>query len=203
MPGPRTHIRWTTTHDQQLLRLHDIEQKSFVDMGLILERSTGACQTRYYMLKNARDGSFVYWTDELDEHIIDGKRRGLSSTAIALEMASLSMTARAISDRWFHLQQLDRVPEDVLAIHRRKPNVEWSAEEDEIVARMWISGIADAKIAGEAGLEGRSQDNVRIRRMELVKGGGGGVYKRLLGVESKEITGLDKAVGKGKYSWMK
>ena len=203
MPGPRTHLRWTTIHDQQLLRLHDIEQRSWLDIAPILERSAGACQTRYYILKNARDGSFVHWTDELDEHIIDGKRRGLSPAAIALEMASLSMTARAISDRWLQLHQLDRVPEDVLAIHRRKRHVEWSAEEDEIIARMWISGIADAKIAGEVGLEGRSQDDVRIRRTELVKGGGGGLYKRLLGVESKEMTGLEKAIGKGKYSWMK
>jgi hypothetical protein len=90
--------------------------------------------------QKAREGSFVYWTDELDDYIIDGKRRGLPSTAIALEMVSLSMSARAISDRWFHLQQLDRVPGDVLVIHRRKPGVEWSAEEDEIVAKMWISG---------------------------------------------------------------
>ncbi|EAT80480.2 hypothetical protein HBI56_189940 [Parastagonospora nodorum] len=203
MPGPRTHIRWTTAHDQQLLRMYDIEQRSFVDIAPILERSAIACQQRYYLLKKAREGSFVYWTDKLDGHIIDGKRRGLSSTAIALEMASLSMSARAISDRWFHLQQLDQVPEDVLVIHRRKHSVEWNAEEDEIVAKMWISGIGDAKIAGEVGLEGRCQEDVRIRRIELVKGGGGGVYKRLLGVESKEMTGLEKAVGKGKYGWMK
>jgi hypothetical protein len=58
-------------------------------------------------------------------------------------------------------------------------------------------------VAREVGLEGRCQEDVRIRRIELVEGGGGGVYKRLLGVESREMTGLEKAVGKGKYVWMK
>lgn len=195
---------WTPTEDQQLLHLRNTVRKPWADIATILSRTSGACQAHYYILKQAREGSFIDWTPTQDEHIVNGRGRGLSIKAIALEM---DLTSEAVADRWSHLQRHKLVPEDVLAVWRRKEDVVWSPDQDESIAKMWIQGMEDDEIVHMVKFKGKSQDDVRMRRMELVNGGGGGVYARLLGVggdrETKEKTALEMALGKPKYSWMK
>jgi hypothetical protein len=165
----------------------------------------------------------VDWTDLLDHTIIDGRRRGLTFKAISSEMNTAQF---AIADRWNYLVRNKVVPEDVLAIWRRKDEVVWSEVEDRTILGLWVDGKEDDEIMKMVRFEGKSQTDVRNRRRELVaKGvpmytemlGVGGGKKEVMGSDGEMkvesgVTGLNgkgeakgglgEVVGKKKYAWM-
>jgi hypothetical protein len=193
---------WTEPQNRQLTELRDILRKPWAEIAAVLSRSISACQVHYKLLKQESEGSFIDWTPELDHSIIDGRRRGLSAKAIAYD---LNISNHAVAGRWSRLQHLNLVPDDVLAVWRRKEPVVWSNAEDEYLLAMWIDGKSDDEITQAGKIKGKSPVDVKNRRVELVQGGGGGIYVRMLGVakENEATTALSKALGKPKYSWMK
>jgi hypothetical protein len=214
---------WTTEDDRRLFTLRDTEENSWAAIATTLNRTVSGCQQHYYLVKRQREGLNVHWDDLLDHTIIDGRRRGLTFKAISTEMNTAQL---AIADRWNHLVRKKVVPEDVLAIWRRKDEVMWSEAEDRTILGLWVNGKEDEEIVKMVRFEGKSQTDVRNRRRELV-GKGVPMYTEMLGVgggkkqemggngEEKvksgisglngngEVKGgLGEMVGKKKYAWM-
>ncbi|KAF2129892.1 hypothetical protein P153DRAFT_418575 [Dothidotthia symphoricarpi CBS 119687] len=193
--------RWTSEDEQMLLNLRDREKKDFTDIAKILNRTTAAAIQHYSVLKQQSEGRFVEWTHAMDEHIINGRRRGLHIKTISVEM---KLTAHAVADRWYTLLREKKVPEDVLAIWRRKNDVVFTLEEDEVILRLWIEMEDDEQLVRMVSFRGKSQSDIRERRIELVYGSSP-LYQRLLGIGDgggNAPHALDKALGKPRYGWM-
>jgi hypothetical protein len=131
---------WTTHEEQQLVRLEDVESESWNEIASLLLRSVEVCKHHYYRSKQGHESLAVDWMSELDQRINHGRRRTLSCKDIALETESVFTSDKAVTDRWNYLHRSNRVPEDVLAIHRRKSEVVWIADEDEAIARCGLLG---------------------------------------------------------------
>lgn len=192
---------WTSTQNHMLLRLRDKDKASWSDIAATMGRSVTACQGHYSGLHQAQEGSMVDWTVPLDHYIIEGRRRCLSTAAIANEM---SLTTHAVQDRWYALIRQQRVPEDVLALSRRKEEVVWTEEEDRQVMILWLKGRNDDEIVKLIKFKNKSDDDVRHRRIRLVNDPSP-LYIKMLGVsreKTKVKNGLEKALGKNKYDWM-
>lgn len=136
----------------------------------------------------------------MDERIIDGRRRGLGPREIGAEM---DIPGEAVQGRWYELQQMKKVPEDVLAIWKRKGEVEWSGEEDEVVLKAWMEGLSDEELAEKVRFKGKYKCDVRERRRALCKEMGP-VYRRVMVMEERKLVpdALEKALGGKKYGWM-
>lgn len=136
----------------------------------------------------------------MDEYIIDCRGERWASKEIAHEMG---IPAEAVQGRWYDLQQQKKVPEEVLAVWRKKGEVEWSEKEDEIILQAWIDGKSEDDIAHSLRFEGKYLCDVRQRFKHLHKEKGP-MYRRLMGMEvSRPLPhALDKALGKKKYAWM-
>lgn len=101
------------------------------------------------------------------------------------------------------------MPEDVLAIWRRKEEVVWSAEEDEEILELYLQGKGDEEIGdvvkkGKLEFGGKSKADVMARRKELVRESSP-LYLKMLGVVGvQKLNGaLESALGvKKKYKWM-
>lgn len=157
-------------------------------------------QEHYYQLKIAEGASFEDWDATMDEYIIVSRGRGQTSKDIAIEMG---IPAEAVQGRWYELQQQKKVPEDVLAVWRRKEEVKWSEKEDGVIIQMWIDGKNEDEIVHCVRFEGKYQCDVRERYRLLLREKGP-VYRQLMGMgESRPLPhALDKALGKKKYAWM-
>lgn len=199
--GTNHHNPWIQSENHKLLRLRDHDHASWPSIASIMKRTVTACQSHYYTLRQVQDGSMVDWTARHDHYIIDGRRRGLSIGAIAQEM---SLTTRAVQDRWYALIRHHQVPEEVLALTRRKEEVVWSEEEDRLVLGLWLKGYYDEEIVKQVKFRGKSNEDVRARRTRLVNDHHP-MYLEMLGVKREKAVvkdGLEKALGKKKYSWM-
>lgn len=202
---PRAPIelrRRTPDEDQQLIALRDQDNKKFGDIGNILGRSVKATQSRYASIKQRLRSSFVDWIAENDHAIIDGRRRGLAIKDIADEM---QLQKEAVSERWRTLQRQKQVPEDVLAIWRRKGDVVFTPEEDETILKIWMQMRDDEQLVRMAKFKGKSQADIRERRSQLVIGHSP-LYQKMLGLGGKtrgETDALKGALGEPKHSWMK
>lgn len=58
---------------------------------------------------------------------------------------------------WYELKQQKKVPEDVLAVWRKKMEVEWTGKEDEIILQAWVDGKSEDYIAYSLHFEGKYQ----------------------------------------------
>ena len=137
----------------------------------------------------------------LDHAIIELRRQGLVMKAIAAEM---QLPVQAVQDRWYTLVRQHQVPADVLALWSRKEEVVWSEEEDEALLKLWLEGNDDDAIGRMLKLEKKSKDDMRTRRVELVRGSSP-LYLRMLGGQGMKgtvRTGMEKALEKKKYAWM-
>ncbi|KAF2629994.1 hypothetical protein BU25DRAFT_262553 [Macroventuria anomochaeta] len=195
-----TPRRWTPAEDHLLHRLRFIEHKTWPEIAQDLGRTTPAVQGHYQKLKVARSSSFEDWDTAMDHFIIDGRHRGLTSKEIGAEM---DIPGEAVQGRWYELQQQRKVPEDVLAIWRRKGEVVWSGKEDEVILKAWMEGMSDDEIVECVRFEGKYKCDVRERRRILTKENGP-VYRRLMGLEAMKSVphALDKALGMKKFAWM-
>ncbi|CAO2656423.1 Nn.00g052260.m01.CDS01 [Neocucurbitaria sp. VM-36] len=205
IPEPRSPTelrRWVSDEEHQLIRLRDQEHKKFEDIAAMLHRSIAATQGRYYTIKQRQHSSAIDWTPEHDHNIIDGRRRGLTIKDIATEM---QIPPEATAERWYTLQRLKQVPEDVLVIRRRKGDVIFTPKEDEMILKIWIQMRDDQQLISMVKLKGKSQTDIRERRVELVNGHSP-LYLNMLGVghgKENETDALKTALGKPKYTWMK
>ena len=113
--------------------------------------------------------------------------------------------AEAVQGRWYELQQQQKkkVPEEVLAVWRKKEEVSWSEKEDEIIIQAWVDGKGEHDIAHSLRFEGKYQCDIRQRFKHLYREKGP-VYRRLTGMEDSRPLphALDRALGKKKYAWM-
>ncbi|KAH7401357.1 hypothetical protein BKA66DRAFT_405485 [Pyrenochaeta sp. MPI-SDFR-AT-0127] len=194
--------RWTSDEEGQLLHLRDHEHNNFEDISTVLGRSPGATQARYNIIKQRQQSSYIDWTPETDQSIIDGRRRRLAIKDIANEM---NLSAEAVAERWFTLQRQKVVPEEVLAIWRRKENVIFTPEEDETILKVWMQMRDDEQLIRIVKFKGKSQGDIRERRSELVNRHSP-LYLKMLGIgdgKDNESDALKVALGKSKYSWMK
>lgn len=197
---PSTSRRWTPSEDVQLHHLRIIEHMTFPEIAQTLGRTTHAVQGRYYKLQQAQASSFEEWTGSMDDHIINGRRRGLTSREIGVEM---NLPGEAVQGRWYELQQLKMVPEDVLTIWRRKEEVTWSEAEDEVILNVWMKGRDEDELVKGVMFEGKYGCDVR-ERIRVLRREEGPIYRRLMGLEeSKPLPhALERALGKKKYAWM-
>jgi hypothetical protein len=207
--APRAPIefrRWTTDEERRLLRLHEHEHKPWTDIAIELDRTPAACQHHYYGLVQEREAAYIDWTAELDHHIIELKRRGLNASAIAAELSSHGSaetpSTAAIEYRWLILKKKKKVPHDVLATWSRKAEVVWSTQEDDCIVALWVKGYADEQIATTAKFAGKSHEDVKRRRIELIKSDNPR-YAQILG-RKEGGSALERALGvRKKYDWMK
>lgn len=75
------------------------------------------------------------------------------------------------------------VPDDVLAISRRKEEVVWTEEEDRMILALWIAGKEDNEIVKLVKLPGKTQMDVRKRRRDLTGGKENPLYVEMLGID--------------------
>ncbi|KAF2446863.1 hypothetical protein P171DRAFT_482938 [Karstenula rhodostoma CBS 690.94] len=115
------------------------------------------------------------------DHIIEGRRQGLASKQIEIE---IKISATSATSRWHALEQQNRVPEDVLDIGRRKEEVAWCEENEETILKAWKEGQDDEKVAKSVTLEGRNEGDIRERLVALRFERGPG-YKRVMDMEGK------------------
>jgi hypothetical protein len=197
------HTLWTPAQNHLLIHLHETDGLSWSEIALQLCRSPTACSAHYKQLEREAASSLITWTPAHDKAIVTGKRRGLSTAAISIEM---SVCSEAITERWSTLQREKKVPEEVLAVWRRREKVEWSVAEDGVLLDMYCLGLGDVEIAKTGALKGRSREEVRMRRVELMYGEDRSLWLKKLGMRGKgkhvEMTALEKALGKPKYDWM-
>jgi hypothetical protein len=198
----KSNIPWTPSDERHLIDLRDTHNTSWNDIATILSRTAQGCQQHYSNLKQATASSLVTWTPEIDHAIIDGRRRGLSSKDISAE---LGLWALAVTERWTWLQRKHRVPEDVLALWRKKEQVVFTQDEDESIMKMFIRDMDDEQIYKVCSWKGKHSADVAKRRRQLTgEGAAGGLYAKMLGVgDEKAKNGLEKAMGKKKYDWIK
>ncbi|KAF1362468.1 hypothetical protein EJ07DRAFT_107154 [Lizonia empirigonia] len=198
---PTVRRRWTPVEDTQLMHLRLTEHKTWPEVAAILQRNTKAVQFHYHQLRRAQHSSFEDWNATMDDQIIDGRSRGLSLKEIGVEM---DLPYEAIQGRWYELKQQKKVPEDVLAISRRKTEVEWTEKEDSEILKAWVEGKKDDEIAKTLKLTGKYERDVRERRRQLCREAGP-LYRRLMGMkEDQPVPGaMDRALGKKKFAWMK
>ncbi|KAF1920441.1 hypothetical protein BDU57DRAFT_561573 [Ampelomyces quisqualis] len=198
----KANTPWTSHDERHLINLRDTCSTPWDDIATILSRNISGCQQHYSILKQATASSLVTWTPAIDHAIIDARGRGLSIKNVSAE---LGIWAPAVTDRWAWLLRSHSVPPDVLAVWRRKEDVVFTADEDAFIVKMYIQGLSDEQIYKECASKEKSRVDVVRRRKELTnEGAAGGLYVRMLGVGNGEVkTGLDRAMGKKKYGWMK
>lgn len=197
----KANTLWTTADEAHLIMLRDTHKSSWESITTILSRTVPDCQNRYYALKQSSASSLVTWTPKIDHVIIDARRRGLSIKQLSAE---LGLWAPAVTERWAWLQRNEKVPEDVLALYRRKEEVTFTTEEDEWIVKKFIGGMDDEQIYKQGAWKGKSMGDLAKRRRQLTnEGASGGLYVKKLGVGEKKETALDKAMGKKKFKWMK
>ena len=200
---PRENRRWTQDEESLLISLRDKEHQRFDTIGVILNRTAAATRGHYTAIKQRQESSSVDWTSEKDNAIIDGRRRGLSTMKIA---AYMQLSDHAVAGRWDELQRLKRVPEDVLLIWRHKEHKDFTTEEDEIILDVWMDlNKNDDQLIRSVEFPGRSQLDIRARRVELVNGQSP-LYLKRLGMDKhkkNESNALNVALGPPKYIWMK
>jgi hypothetical protein len=97
-----SHAPWTPAQNHLLIRLHETDGLSWSEIAPHISRTPNACSAHYKQLKREAASSLITWTPAHDAAIISGKRRGLSTTAISLE---LFMCSEAIAERWSTLQR--------------------------------------------------------------------------------------------------
>ena len=124
---------WTPTQNHTLLRLRDAEKLPWSTIASTMNRTIPSVSAHYYALIQAREGSRVDWTSQLDHTLIDLRRRGLAMKAIATQMC---LPTQAVQDRWYTLVRTHQVPDDVLALWKRKGDVVWSESEDEKILEL-------------------------------------------------------------------
>ncbi len=192
--------RWTPAEDQRLHNLRVVQHRTWSEIAKALDRTVSAVTKRWYHLKITQSSSFEEWNAAMDKHIIDGRRHGLMSGEIG---AGIDVPAEAVQGRWYELQQRKKVPEDVLAIWRRKGEVEWSEEEDETILKAWIDGKDEEEIVECARTKGKYKCDVRERYKVLVREKGT-IYRRLMGLDQAKPAphALERALGKKKFAWM-
>lgn len=136
----------------------------------------------------------------MDAQIVDGRRRGLRTREIGAEMG---LPGEAVQGRWYELQQQRKVPEEVLAIWRRKGEVVWAEEEDVAILKAWVDGKNDDEIVQTVKFKGKCERDVRKRRKQLCRERGL-VYSRMMGMTRDQPApgGLENALGKDKFAWM-
>jgi hypothetical protein len=198
---PKELRRWTVEEEHQLIFLHDTQHKKFTEIAPILNRTPNAINQRYTTIKQRQYSSAIDWTPQLDQFIIEGRRRILSTKDIAAEV---KIPVEAVAGRWNTLQREKKVPEDVLALLSTKEDVVFTREEDEMILKLWMQGNDDGQIIQQVMFKGKSEQDVKARRIELSYGSP--LYLELLGVgkgEENETDALKMAVGKPKYGWMK
>jgi hypothetical protein len=204
---PKELRRWNYEEENKLLHLIKVENKTYKDTAIALNRSTQSVQHRYSIIQQRDESASITWTSELDTAIIDGRRRGLTPNQIAQE---ISMPDKAIQSRWQVLRATKRVPEDVLALRRRKEFHDFTPQEDETILRLYVEGKDDKEIAVLADIKEKSPTEIMTRRRKLVTESSP-IYRRLVRMwhgtweedgnkEEKDALGL--AVGGGKYKWM-
>jgi hypothetical protein len=200
--APKELRPWTVREEHSLISLRDTNNKTFEEIGKFVNRTTIAVQNRYTIVKQRQYSSVVDWTEPLDASIINGRAKGQGIPEIA---SDLKLPKQAVGERWQTLQAQNQVPEEVLALWRRKEEVVFTEEEDEAILKLWIKCKDDNEIAKTLKCKGKSQRDIIARRGELVKGSSP-IYLRLLGVgqgKENEMDGLKRAMGKPKYGWMK
>ncbi|KAG9192203.1 hypothetical protein G6011_10937 [Alternaria panax] len=210
-PNPPKELRrWNYDEETRLLHLIKVENKTYKEAAIAIHRSTQSVQHRYSIIQQRDESATITWTSKLDAAIIDGRRRGLTLDQIAQE---INLPDKAIQSRWQTLRATKKVPEDVLALRRRKPLRDFIPQEDEAILKLYIEGKDDKEIATAVGIEGRrSQTEIITRRRKLVAESSL-VYRRLI-QEQRQETGiehsnnkermdtLELAVSRNKYSWM-
>ncbi|KAF2026690.1 hypothetical protein EK21DRAFT_73560, partial [Setomelanomma holmii] len=83
----------------------------------------------------------------------------------------------------------------------RKGKVIWSQDEDEAVISLWTKGFDDEEIARTVKFKGKSREDVKKRRAELLRKDDER-FAKMLGRE-KGVSALERAMGKQRYAWMK
>jgi hypothetical protein len=198
---PKELRRWTVEEERQLILMHDTQHKKFTEIAPLLNRTPNALCQRYTTIKQNQYSSVIDWTPQLDESIIDGRRRLLSTKEIAAEVKA---PVEAVAGRWNTLQREKKVLEDVLALLSTKEDVVFTQEEDEMILKLWMQGNDDDQIIQQVMFKGKSGQDVKTRRIALSYGSP--LYLELLGVskgKENETDALKMAVGKPKYDWMK
>ncbi|KAH6637779.1 hypothetical protein C7974DRAFT_148270 [Boeremia exigua] len=166
--------RWLPAEENQLHHLRVVEHQTWAQIAQALDRTTPAVSLRWYQLQNAQSSSLQDWDSNMDEQIIDGRRRGQKSSEIAREM---KLPTEAVQGRWAELLQQKKVPADVLAIRKRRGPVQWSEAEDEAIMQAWVNGHDEREIFQIVKLEGKHQGDVLNRRRLLVRERGA-IYQR-------------------------
>ncbi|KAH8644126.1 hypothetical protein IG631_01590 [Alternaria alternata] len=208
---PKELRRWNYDEENRLLYLIKVEEKTYKEAATSLNRSIQSVQHRYSIIRQRDESASISWTAELDSAIIDGRRRGLTPNEIAQE---INIPEKAIQSRWQALRVAKKVPEDVLDLRRRKPLRDFTPQEDETILNLYVEGHDDKEIAVLAGIEGKSQTEIMIRRRKLVTESSP-IYRRLIeeqlhktGKEDltykkkEKIDTLESAVNRQKYGWM-
>lgn len=208
IPSPIELRRWSPDEERRAVIFRDQEHKTWHEIGIILDRSRNAVEHCYTVIKQRQHSSVVEWTRDIDNTIIEGRRLGLSLKQISINLSTVSdnkkLTSKALGDRWNQLQRDKLVPEEVLAVWRRKTEVVFTPEQDEKILKLCMQGLKDEQLARMVEFKGKSHAAIRERRLKLIDGHSP-VYVKLLGSEGVKVEESDafkKALGKPKYGWM-
>lgn len=171
--------RWTPAEERLLYQLRVTEKRTWSEVAQALDRTTTACSRHYYKRKGTEFSSAEDWDAAMDEQIIDGRRQDLSSKKIGAEMG---LPTEAVQGRWLQLKEQREVPEDVLALRRKKGEVTWSHQEDEAILQAWKDGKDEEEIVQSMKFEGKGKPDIR-QRYKLLRREMGPIYRRVMGLD--------------------
>jgi len=174
--------RWTPAEEQLLLKLSDVENVSFEVIADKLSRKVDAVERRYEKLKEEATlpEDFV-WTSELDDQIIAGRAKGTTVRDIATEM---KLPPGIVQERATVIRKEGKIP--TVASNGKSQRTEWTAEDDEVLLRMYVAMAEEVEIHKTAKLTGKSLSSIRLRRQYHLKGAEVGdpkpsvMYRKLL-----------------------
>jgi hypothetical protein len=175
--------RWTTSEQQLLVKLRDVDEMSFEAIADKLSRKVDAVAHRYEKLKEeATLAEDFIWTPELDDQIITGRAKGTTVRDLAGEM---SLPLGVVQERVNVIRKEGKIPVNS-ANQGKGQKIEWTEEEDEVFLRMYIAMAEEVEIHKTAKLTGKTLSAMRTRKTFHLRGSKVGdpnpsvMYRKLL-----------------------
>jgi hypothetical protein len=135
-----------------LVKLRTVDKLTFKQIANELARTSGIVRdykpvhARYQLLADPahKDSTRINWTPKLDNQVITLSHAGKSVPEIA---KTIRLSHPKVKQRHRTLREQGRVPiSEITAIRKLRSEAtvkvnEWTLEEDEVLARMWIAGV--------------------------------------------------------------
>jgi hypothetical protein len=175
-------FRWTREEDDMLVKLRNVDKMPFEKIAIEMSRTTDvprdytiiAIKHRYGKLevpekfKVIGEKAFTQmkWTPQLDDQIIALSREGMSVPKIA---DAMGIDKGKMEYRHRVLRKQGKVTDNEHAANRRaaKESKNWTLEEEEVVARMWLAGADVDVIHKTAKLGGKCKSQILERKKIL------------------------------------